>query len=716
MLKKIVKYIAIILVFTFSLNINVNAESVSYTKGVVVDKNGKVLRKSSNTSSDNLATLPFGTVFSILEGSGTGNGCGSNVWYKITYQSNTGYICSSSINLIDESYNGKKGYVAGEKYLRNAPNTTTSQILETMPSGSEFNVLGLTTDNKYYYITYKDKQGFIYNYSDVKIIPDVETTDDDFKKNVLVNFPESYHPYLINLHNLHPTWSFEAYNTGVTFKNAVEKESPVGVSLINTTYQGYYSTDGGSYDYKTDTFYIKEGSSWYAANASTIAYYMDPRNYLSERYIFAFEKLSYDENIHTVEAVTKTLSNYSNLLVYAADFVNAGKDTKVSPIHLATRSAQEIGPSTTAISGTSKFICGEKSYDGGYYNFYNIGAFTSDNPVVLALCTAVNKGWDTPYKAIVGGANTISNGYVKTGQDTGYLQKYNIKNGSINTSHQYMTNVAAPMSEASITYNGYKSSGILEGNFIFKIPVYEQLPDAISVLPPEGNPNNYLKTVTIDGKVLDTFDLDKTNYNISIPSGTKSINLSGLPVSSKSSVSGTGTIDLTKTTSVSITVKAQNKTTRTYTFNFTFVEPQYESIKDIINNIGVKNDDNYIFEVNNQDTVSITEQIKSKNASVNVEFKTSSGVAKTTTSLSTGDMLSLSIENESKTYIVVVYGDTDGNGNIDILDLLRIQKVILGSLNLKDEYSISCDVNNDSKVDILDLLKVQKYILGVSKF
>ena len=96
------------------------------------------------------------------------------------------------------------------------------------------------------------------------------------------------------MHNDHPNWSFEAYNTNVDFNTAVTKESAVGVSLTNSKYQGYYSTAGGSYDYTTDKFYVKEGSSWYAANSKVVAYYMDPRNYLNEYNIFAFEKLSYD--------------------------------------------------------------------------------------------------------------------------------------------------------------------------------------------------------------------------------------------------------------------------------------------------------------------------------------------------------------------------------------------------------------------------------------
>ena len=382
---------------------------------------------------------------------------------------------------------------------------------------------------------------------------------------------------------------------------------------------------------------------------------------------------------------------------------------------LATRAAQEVGNSTSlVVSGTSStFTCGSTTYTGVYYNLFNIGAYTSENPVLNALCYAANKGWTTPEAAIEGGASgTIAEGYVNAGQDTGYLQRFNIKNGTINTSHQYMTNISAAMSEASITYSGYNSSNLLESNFVFKIPVYKELPTSISVLPIEGNPNNYLKTVTINDSILETFNMDTNSYTVNVPYGTKKVTITGLPVSSKSSIIGTGTIDLTSTSTATLTVTAQNKTTRNYTFKFVQTEPSSTSVADIINSIGVKNDGTYLSGINNKQTTSIITEIKSKNANAVIQFKDSRGVIKNNNSFSTGDTMTVTIGEDSKIYTVVVKGDTNGDGNITILDLLRVQKHILESSKLEKEYAISADVNSDNVIDILDLLKVQKSILG----
>ena len=62
---------------------------------------------------------------------------------------------------------------------------------------------------------------------------------------------------------------------------------------------------------------------------------------------------------------------------------------------------------------------------------------------------AKSKEWNTHYKSIAGGADTIGNGYILKGQDTLYLQKFNV-DGSFNKlyTHQYMTHILAPSSEA----------------------------------------------------------------------------------------------------------------------------------------------------------------------------------------------------------------------------------------------------------------------------
>ena len=60
----------------------------------------------------------------------------------------------------------------------------------------------------------------------------------------------------------------------------------------------------------------------------------------------------------------------------------------------------------------------------------------------------------------------------------------------------------------------------------------------------------------------------------------------------------------------------------------------------------------------------------------------------------------------------MVTGDTSKDGKVTILDLLQVQKDIVGSTKLDELAYKAADVSNDGKVTILDLLMIQKYLKG----
>ena len=77
----------------------------------------------------------------------------------------------------------------------------------------------------------------------------------------------------------------------------------------------------------------------------------------------------------------------------------------------------------------------------------------------------------------------------------------------------------------------------------------------------------------------------------------------------------------------------------------------------------------------------------------------------------------ITLNDETKSYEVIIYGDVSGDGEITVLDLLRVQKHILGSavLDKGDTYYKAADVSGDGEITVLDLLRVQKHILGSSR-
>lgn len=313
-------------------------------------------------------------------------------------------------------------------------------------------------------------------------------------------FPESYRPALQALKQKHPNWTFVRQNTGLDFQTAVNNELQGGKSLV----------------YKSYGDYCKEGQhspNWYFASEDVLKLYMDPRNSLHENAIFQFEQLTYNESYHTEAAVETFLKNTfmnSNSpapktdMTFSHIFWAIGAEQQVSPFHLAARVCQEQG------QGTSPLISGNYPGYEGYYNYFNISASGSTNEQVITngLNYARNNGWDNAYASILGGANVISANYIKKGQDTLYLQKFNVSTTASNPvyTHQYMQNIAAPTSEALSMKKLYESAGALENTFVFKIPVYENMPASPCPMPTSSTnvvlqvPAGYdASTIYVDG-------------------------------------------------------------------------------------------------------------------------------------------------------------------------------------------------------------------------
>ena len=69
--------------------------------------------------------------------------------------------------------------------------------------------------------------------------------------------------------------------------------------------------------------------------------------------------------------------------------------------------------------------------------------------------------------------------------------------------------------------------------------------------------------------------------------------------------------------------------------------------------------------------------------------------------------------NNNTTYTLVVTGDTKGRGQIDMLDVARVQLHYVGLEKLTGVYLKSADVNFDSKIDMLDVAKVLLVHVGL---
>lgn len=69
------------------------------------------------------------------------------------------------------------------------------------------------------------------------------------------------------------------------------------------------------------------------------------------------------------------------------------------------------------------------------------------------------------------------------------------------------------------------------------------------------------------------------------------------------------------------------------------------------------------------------------------------------------------------THKVVIYGDVNCDGNIDIKDSTLIQKYVVGMVEFNDEQFVAADVNGDGTVSVLDSDLINKYNLElIDKF
>ena len=487
-------------------NETVKNDDSSKTTGTVIDGPLRV-RTGPGTSYDTLGQLAQGKTFDVT---GSAEDSSGTVWYKLTYNGKTGYVSSKYVKLTgssaadsnDDTDSDNTDEETAEPVTFQLGTTTASEGLNvrkgpgtgytrltTLAKGTSVTITGSEKANdgkvwyKYQYSASQD--GYICSdYVTVKTV----TSDSAFEAYMTAQgFPESYKPGLRMLHAAHPQWTFKALKLSYSWSSALSKETAnPGTNLVSSSSPvSYRSTASGAYNSSTGAW-TKYDGSWYAASSKVVAYYMDPRNFLSESGIYQFMTHRYDASTQNESTVSAVISGsfmqgknpgggYSS---YSSLINAAGKNAGVNPNVLAAMIIQEQGWSGSSL------VTGTYSGYVGYYNFFNIGAYTTSTMTAVqrGLWYAQQHGWNTPYKSIAGGAQFYADNYVNNNQDTYYTKKFNVKNGlSRVATHQYMTNVSAAASEGSIVKSAF--SGGTEYPVAFEIPVYTDMPASACQLP-----------------------------------------------------------------------------------------------------------------------------------------------------------------------------------------------------------------------------------------
>lgn len=553
-------------------------------------------------------------------------------------------------------------------------------------------------------------------------------------------FPDSYKEGLRQLHAQYPNWVFVADHNGKDWSDVLENQNVIGRSLTyGSAKSSWKSVADGCYDWESGKYTQLDSGGWVQASSALVEYALDPRNFLNADNIFMFENLSFDSSLQDESGLESMvdgtfMDNSSHDLsydgrnyTYITGLLLAGQESGVSPYHLASRILQEQG-----YDGHGSSISGTQSGYLGYYNYYNIGAYARGG------LTAVQNGleyasypdsstlrpWNTRMKSIIGGAIYLGKSYINRGQNTLYYEKFDMTGRG----HQYMTNVLAPRSESVKSAQGYSDSHKNNIAFIFRIPVYENMPENVCEIPTgDGSPNNRLSDLYVDGYSLTpTFSLYKTEYSLIVDYDTSSVYVGGSTLDSSADVSGLGYHDLSVgSNDITITVTADNGDNQDYTITVVRQDkepdptPEPDPEPDVAypgfsTTLSVDEDEKYISGLTVSGYVQdVLDKIDNYNGAyskiLNKNGNEKDGL------VGTGDILITynSSGEEVSRYEIVLYGDANGDGEVDLFDFVVVKRSILGISEPSGIYWKAADCNKDGEIDLFDFVVIKRYILGL---
>ena len=509
------------------------------------------------------------------------------------------------------------------------------------------------TDNSYtwYNITYGSITGYIRE-DYVTLISD--QTDKTFEEQI-AEFPESYRPFLRELHAVYPNWKFYADNISMTLDEAVQLEVSLKVSEYASL--SWRAMDKGCYDWTSGKWSSFESGRWNYVSREVIKYYMDPRNFLNASYIYSFMQQNYDPSRQNEDGVKSIIKGtflekgYSDPKdtayggSYSKVIMAAAQSSGVNPYVLAATIIQEQG-----VNGTSNLVSGKYPGYEGYYNFFNVKA-NGENPVLNGLIYAQNSNWNTRSASIIGGAAFCGNNYIKNGQNTYFYINYNIKDPN-NINHQYAQAVQNAASSGYFVSKTYKNLKNAELDFL--IPVYEDMPSELSALPAKNSKlnNYYFNSISVSGltpsfsRFTYSYDLKvtgDTTVKVTMPSGASY-------VSANSYALGAGI------NTIRLKVKSQSGYTT-----------------------------DYVIDVN-------------ASSACTLYIDSGKGIV-------TGEPE----EPNDK----ILKGDAHLDGKIDFMDLIDVQAYLLGLIDLKGNALIAADTDGKNGVDFMDLINIQSHLLGL---
>ena len=488
-------------------------------------------------------------------------------WYQIKYSGKTAYVSAGRILKVPyKKYDpAKKGHTKEALNYRTGPNKGFAKK-GTLAKGSTVYVYSrIKYDGEYWYRIKKNSKWFWVCAEYVKLVSkksentkEQETSSGDFSADLKKQgFPYSYRKALIKLHRKHPKWIFKAQKTKIRWQKMLNAENELGENLVEPTeYESWKTLRKGAYDFGSGR-YVSFDGRWNQASKEVIAYFLDPRNGLTEENIYQFMGHRFNSGYQNKKTIKSIVSSVDYCFMDTDSYVNclynAGKGAGVNPNVITAMVIMEQG-----WKGGSGLISGNVKGYKGIYNHFNIGAYHDGRMTAVTRglwwakgagvgATTYGRPWTSRTKSLKGGALFYKEGYIDKKQNTYYLKKFNAMNGDSGLpKHQYSTAVFAARDEGRILKRAYARSDNYP--MIFYIPVYKDMPSKNCPYPVcKGNNDYYLKSLKVKGYGKSpSFNRYTNTYKVTVPGDVSQVEITAKAHSSKATVKGTGTVSLKK--------------------------------------------------------------------------------------------------------------------------------------------------------------------------
>ncbi len=266
------------------------------------------------------------------------------------------------------AYTGAATVKATSLNVRSGAGTGYSSV-GRLAAGAAINIIGEqrgTDGNTWYQIQFTGTGGAVstgYVSSLYVRLPVSYTPDANFEAYLnSQGFPESYKNGLRQLHAQYPNWVFKAKNTGLDWNTVIENESVLSRNLVASgSVSSWKSVADGAYNWDNSTWTGLDGSNWVAASPDIIRYYMDPRNFLDETYVFQFLAHEYVQNTQTTGSPLTSMVTGNIPVRFHPTIHGHGRAVIFPADHLCPGSSR--GPGAVLIRGSFANGPGRSTYD-----------------------------------------------------------------------------------------------------------------------------------------------------------------------------------------------------------------------------------------------------------------------------------------------------------------------------------------------------------------